>query len=371
MPEIRAGRILRSMIIDSVENTAAYTRLLETLRSRRSLGFVGAGATNSLGYPTWPVLIQRLATEARHFRGEQLLSNGLPITVKQVLEDCSDLSVQAQVLKENLGRRYFAVIRRLFSPRDTFTKPVANLVKLPFRHFLTSNYDMGLELHHALGSRPPSICLYDNTVPEFLGNFMDDNYPRRVVHVHGRYDEPERLILTHHDYDAYKVNPIFERFWEVMTTAATLVFFGFSFTDLDLLYGFGVATRILRTNNENLEARHFAVVGLGAKSLEAPHRITFRMKYGIDPVYFLQEKGDFSGYEDLLENLISETIVPPAEPVEVLAYAPTGELLPSTAAAGFSEYPQESEVDHIREGVEHLRQMTRGNLRRRQTGDLE
>jgi hypothetical protein len=50
-------------IVDSARNRKAYQDLVDLIRSHRPLAFVGAGVTIPLGYPTWPLLIERLAKE--------------------------------------------------------------------------------------------------------------------------------------------------------------------------------------------------------------------------------------------------------------------------------------------------------------------
>jgi hypothetical protein len=356
------------VILDSRDNIAAHSRLADVLRSGNLLGFVGAGVTRSLGYPSWAELVRRLASEVRRICGESVQSNGLVIRVKDVLENFNDPLVQAQIFKENLGPRYFEVMREVFSPQGSQSKSVGDLVSLPFRHLLTSNYDVGLERHHLVGTIPPSICLYHAATPEFISHFLDSKYSRRIVHVHGRYDEPEKLILTQQDYDAYETVRIFARFWEVMTSAATLAFFGFSFTDLELLYGFTATTRVLKAAGGNHEIRHFAVLGLTDESLEAAKRITFRMKYGIEPVCYLQQGDDFSGYDEILGSLRTQAAaVPPAVGTRITpeSLSAVASSLPLPEAA-----PDDANV-RIRASVEQLRKISRENIARRQTGDLE
>lgn len=357
----------RLVILDSRDNVAAQSRLADQLRSGTLLGFVGAGVTRALGYPSWTELVRRLASEVELSRGEEVQSNGLAIRVKDVLK-ISDPLVQAQIFKENLGARYFDIMREVFSPRGSQAKSVADLVSLPFRHLLTSNYDIGLEQHHLVGTVPVSICLYNAAIPEFISHYLDSKYSRRIVHVHGRYDEPDKLILTQQDYDAYETVPIFAWFWNVMTSAATLAFFGFSFTDLELLYGFTAATRVLKPAGGIHEVRHFAVLGLANESLEAGTRITFRMKYGIEPVCYLQPGNDFSGYDELLASLrIRVGAVPPA-----LGAATTPEFPIAVAASpSVLEAAGDDASARIGASVEQLRKLTRENIARRETGDLE
>ena len=117
-------------MIDTERNRAAYVALVEVLNGRRALAFAGTGVVSSLGYPSWDGLITRLATEVRALRGEQVQSNGVPITIEQVLREFSDRPlVQAQILKENLGEQYFPLMARLFGTGGSSISTV--LVVLP------------------------------------------------------------------------------------------------------------------------------------------------------------------------------------------------------------------------------------------------
>src|SRR6266480_3378511 len=209
--------------------------MLEVIRDGHSIAFAGAGVTFPLGYPTWPKLVDLLASEVRRLRGEQLESNGQAISVEKVLRDLKgEPLVQAQILKENLKGDYFPLMASLFGPKGGRAASVADLVSLPFKHFLTSNYDPGLEQHH-VPSTFESICLHhEESAAQFIFHHSDSGYAKRIVHVHGRYDEPERIILTEGDYGIYVRSPLFDQFWRTLPVAMRLVFFGFSFEDIDL-----------------------------------------------------------------------------------------------------------------------------------------
>jgi SIR2-like domain len=388
------------VIIDTERNRTAYLRLVELIRSGRALAFAGTGVTCTLGYPDWDGLIARLAAEVRQALGEDITSNGQQITVEQVLREFRQRPlVQAQILKENLGEIYFPLMAKLFGPVDRTVGAIADLVSLPFKHFLTSNYDQGLELHHSPSNRPIVICLHHESAPEFITHFGDENYGRRIVHVHGRHDEPMHIILTEEDYGRYVHLAILDEFWRIVPAAGRLVFFGFGFRDLDLLHTFRRRQMVLRDNHQG-EARHFAVMPLEHRDRDGAVTVAMRMQYGIEPVFFPHPGAHFAEYDNLLSMLKADitgkrpeqlgegaptlatiptqevqaeeptaAVIPaeeaPAEQAPA-AVIPAQEVQPAEEMTGTEEMPAA-----VLEGIEQLRQITRSNIARRRTGDLE
>jgi SIR2-like domain len=340
--------------------------------SQRALAFAGSGVSAPLGYPGWDALIERLAVQTRAACGIEIQSNGQTLTIEQVLHEFKDRPlVQAQILKENLGDHYFPIMTELFGPKDRRIPAIADLVSLPFQHFLTSNYDSGLELHHSPPNEPISICLHDEAAPQFITDFRDDNYSRRVAHVHGRYDEPRHIILTEEDYGRYIQSAVLEGFWRVVPASARLVFFGFGFKDIDLLSTFRRRRMVLRGNNEG-NARHFSLMPLDDPDRDNAVTLRMRMEYGIEPVFFPhQPGGNFTRYDDLISMLRLDVVGGiPQQLAEEVAARP-----PHAVAGSEPHLPiaqgQEPLGEAVTQGVEHLRQLTLSNMARRQTGDLE
>jgi hypothetical protein len=322
--------------------------------------------TLPLGYPTWPGLVAQLAEEVRRIRGEQVEFNGQTISLEQVLHRLrSDPLVQAQILKDNLNADYFPLMASVFGPKATWASSVADLISLPFKHFLTSNYDPGLEQHHTPATFE-SICLHhQQAAGQFMLHHADENYIRRIVHVHGKYDEPQDIILTEGDYGVYVRSPWFEPFWQMAAIAVRLVFFGFSGQDIDLLHGFRRVRMTLGGNNQHLESRHFAVMDLVDPSEELALALKLNMRYGIDPVFYPNPKKDFAEYGSFLTELKRDIGAPavsePGEPIAVPAQSG-----PPPPIAG-----DQPPAELLLEAVDRLKQITVQNLSRRQTGDLE
>jgi hypothetical protein len=285
------------LLLDSTTNKEAFLSLLEAIRSNRAMAFAGAGVSRPLGYPTWSVLIDRLTNETRERSGEQIVDDqGRNITVAQVTE-MRDLLFRAEIFKCNLGARYFEIIQETFAPKGGQNADIRNLVSLPFQHFLTSNYDLALErANDELQLRYDSICLYDVPVTEFVNNLGNYDYARRIVHVHGRFDATEKIVLTEKEYGAFYHNSsVAKPFWQMVPIIRRCVFFGFSFNDTDLTAGFNLGNFNLAPRGA-AEVIHFSIVALGKKDKEPAYRAWYNMKYGIQPVFFDGIDSNFSGY---------------------------------------------------------------------------
>jgi hypothetical protein len=359
------------VITDTARNRTAYLNLVELVRSQRALAFVGAGVTLPLGYPDWDGLIERLAAEVKTVVGEEIQSNGLRLTVSQVLREFrKERLLQAQILKQSLAEKYFSVMSELFGPKERRIAPITDLVTLPFKHLLTSNYDPALEQHHAPANEPEPICLHHKSAGQFITRFTQDGYTRRVVHVHGRYDEPQHIILTEEDYGAYVLSPVVDQFWRSVPVNASLVFVGFSLGDNDLLYGFRRLQMILQETNDMKDPRHFVILPLDDEEKENSVAVPLRMRYGIEPVFYLHRGNDFSEYDELLRTLNADVIGRvPEQLAEPLPVPGPQEYEPDRVEA--AGQPQEVTVNAVLEGVHHLKEITRANIARRRTGDLE
>jgi hypothetical protein len=201
-------------------------------------------------------------------------------------------------------------------------------------------------------------------------NHADDNYLRRIIHVHGRYDDPRGIILTEEDYGAYVRSPVFQQFWNTIPVVTRLVFFGFSFDDLDLLYGFRHARMALGGNAQQLEARHFTVMALNDPAREPIVTVDLMMRYGIQPVFCPNSRGNFSEHSELLARLKSEVL---GLTVQRLAEEPIAAV--EQQVAEIVEHavalPGEESLEAVQVGVAQLTLITRQNIAKKRTGDLE
>jgi hypothetical protein len=349
------------MLIDTATNSTALAEMLRAIGSGDTLGFAGVGVSRPLGYPTWSGLIKMLADETRTHCGNTVTVDNEILSVDDV-ERFSDLLLSAKILKSALGPRYFAVMRSTFGPRGGRPMSVTNLLSLPFRHIITSNYDPTLDpMPSPFPSGDPVGILTLNEglgLKDFLLHLGDRAYGKRVVHVHGRYDDPTSLILTEDDYmRMYSESNVASFFWNIITVRERCVFFGFSFSDLDMLHGFRSARNILGTG------RHFALMPMKARETdtETPTRSQVRLKYGVTPVFFDPLDDGFSGYDSSLSRIAQELAVE----MPTLVSAPAAAVTPAPAREA-----KQGAITDVQRDVSALDTLTAANIRRHKTGEL-
>jgi hypothetical protein len=132
-------------------NDRALDNLHAILKSGEGIAFVGSGASAGL-YPLWYELIDRLAMESvarRRATNEQRNEwSGFASKKPQIV---------AEIIRETLGDDQYAdTLRRIFRPKmgpdgKKYTPIHDALLRMPFRGYVTTNYDPGLiEARHAL-----------------------------------------------------------------------------------------------------------------------------------------------------------------------------------------------------------------------------
>jgi tetratricopeptide (TPR) repeat protein len=161
------------------------------------------------------------------------------------------------------------------------------LVRLPFLHVLTTNYDGVLEAAHQeqWQSEPSSFDMDEwSRMAEFVTGLGVPSQTRSYLHLHGSVRRPEQIVIAKEHYDARYVND--QRAVNHLTTLFTvhrIVFVGFSMTDEDVMY----LLRILSGRLTLAEPRHFAILPRPATpEQEKSQRSNLRHKYHIEPVYF-------------------------------------------------------------------------------------
>ena len=296
-------------------NDHALNRLRELLEASEAIAFVGAGASAGL-YPMWGELIRQLA-DAAVSRGRAEEAD------REYWLRIADQRAQQAVrgIKQALGDQiYGEVLREIFRPKvgedgSRFTPVHAALMRLPFRGYVTTNYDPGL-LEARLAVRPDvgatgyATWKDDDAVYRWLTGDIFEEQPCPILFAHGIYDRSDTVVLGVGEYrEAYRAGS-YRRLFEKLWGQDHLVFVGFGFSDtwLDFIVD-EVITQTARAAAG--EPRHLGLLGLEKGVEYTPEmRQTFHDQCNLEPIFYrIQEDAD--GNEDhreareLLEGLVA------------------------------------------------------------------
>lgn len=287
------------------ENNARKHELIKLIDSGEAILIVGAGSSRRMGYPGWSCLVKKLEDLADKygagFKLDKQKYEDDPLKCLKYVED-----IKSHILNETRNlKRYDSLLYDLFKPKrplfDNFHKM---LVSLPFRGILTTNYDTILEaaLNAAEQSLIPDRSLVIDAnltapVHEFLMEIIDKNMPRRIAHLHGRYNYPNSIILSSKDYQkAYGLEPPSANqvhrdyewplhrklLWALLATRRA-VFIGFSMEDPYI-------NRILYVVSKDLwrwdKPIHYVISGISPDRKEYSKAQELKHDCGIDTVFY-------------------------------------------------------------------------------------
>ncbi|MFM2045586.1 MAG: hypothetical protein RLY86_4162 [Pseudomonadota bacterium] len=291
--------------------------------SPRALALIGAGASIPSGYPSWTQMLEELNSrllERRNAPGSKNRQvSAAPPKLMAMAE--TDTLWQAEILEKALGDDFYSYVEQRFGPKMTVREPFHLLARLPFAHYLTTNYDPCIDRALREARRTHEILNWaelgdrNRFIREFAGR-RDHTF---VVHLHGRHDTPRAVIMTESSYVRRYVEEEDTRL-KLLTVFMThpVVFIGFSLADPDLAQLMREVTFRLRAPDDLQAARHFAVMGARTDDEEAVIRSRMMGKYGILPVFYRvtsrsNGKEDHSGLRTLLHGLRSR--LEPTSPV--------------------------------------------------------
>lgn len=307
------------------ENEERKRELIELVASGEAVLLVGAGSSKRVGYPDWRGLLKDLEDLTNEFSDsfepDKRKREKFPLKYAE--------EIKLHVCQSNGLKKYHTLLRRLLElgpdlEYPPFEKLHKTLVSLPFRGILTTNYDIVLEAALADITQSPvglnSLIVHEDfeiEVNGFIRAVSDQSRPRRIAHLHGRYDLPKSIILTSKDYEeAYGFVVLEEtselknsqgishlelfnadseqknsqptlhgRLLSVILTTRRLVFVGFSMDD-------PYFEKMLKTVSMEMTewgtSTHFAIMGISPKCAQALKTKAKKRKndYGVDTVFY-------------------------------------------------------------------------------------
>jgi len=250
---------------------------------------------------------------------------------------------RVNVILRKLGEPlYRSFLRDTFGPRNgpdgrRYTATHAALLRLPFRAYVTTNYDPALEFARAelrpesLSTGTPTWEDDDEVYRWRTGDVFADDCP--MLWIHGYWQRPAGIVLNSGEYSqAYKPG-IYRDTFQELWVRERLAFLGFGFNDPQFTFMVGEFLRDL--GDANAVPRHVAILGLPVdKDGRLPDaeairewRENLEADYHVRALFYPVPDGDHSALQVLLEHLAERCgivglaappLAPPATPASVL-----------------------------------------------------
>jgi len=265
----------------------AQELVAELKRSSDMIAFVGAGVSKAAGYPTWDQLLNNLHKE---------LSTHLSQEATQSLDDSltsyQDMLWRAEEYRLRAGKDdlFLQMLARAISSSQFDSLQASPLprqiVSLPFRHFLTTNYDDCLEKASRQLDDPSlhleEFCWTGVTRDSSSALVRLRTTPRKVIHVHGTCSIPNSMILTNRDYTSFYLSTDrhAKQLFAIFATYR-LCFLGFSLTDPHILR---LLDQVEALGHEG--PRHVAILCDPGKDVRAIYGRMLEKRYGVSPIFY-------------------------------------------------------------------------------------
>lgn len=265
-------------------NEAVLYKLYELLESGDAIAFAGSGVSAEI-WPLWNPLLQELTEYTKSFgkinqpEADFFLRNAI----------FSPLET-AQQIRDKLGDKlYFEFLQDTFSDKMSlqtgccFTTAQQALIQLPVRNFMTLNYDAGLTNARAV-FYPNATTSYYFWDQEESRRIREKGVKKQIMHVHGRYDRSDTIILTLDDYyRCYNHRPFYRLINEIFAFE-NLIFIGFGLSDPNIKYIFEAISNDYRKS----PLHHVAIVGLDKNEMQVSHllREKVEMTYGAHILFY-------------------------------------------------------------------------------------
>ena len=266
------------------ENERLVEELAELIASGEAVAFIGAGCSKSAGFDTWYELLEKLVA-----RAEQLAPGfppePRPNTPREYLQYAQ--RIRDHIIKAVGPEGYHGEIGRIFSRPgglDQLLTPFhLDLVLLPFRAFVTTNYEeiieTALRISKRSQDRPQPVSVWNGDprlISPAIRALAVPDAIRHVLHLHGVHWFRATIVLCTEDYEsAYGFTDLASnqavrapapptllfRVISALLMSRRLVFIGFSLDDFYF-------TEVLRRVSDELwewgQPIHFALVPIDA-----------------------------------------------------------------------------------------------------------
>ena len=276
-------------IIQAFDQADRFAMLKAAFKRGAVVPFVGAGMSESSGYPGWRKFLLRLRGETAIAEDDfiQQLGRGEYEEAAQRLADALGVGFNEEV--ENS----FGVERNVFGPVQLFPYVFDTAV-------ITTNFDSVLKRCYENVVQPFAETIPGHEAQE-LPRFLGANQ-RVLVKIHGRALSGKGRVLTKTEYDAAYGNNMPHIVQTICSR--TLLFLGCSLTVDRLLLE---VKRFVETNGHDHVPRHYAFVSSPATEDARRKRKTELAQFNIYPIWY--PSGEHDDSIEALLYLLSDGVV--------------------------------------------------------------
>ncbi len=230
-------------------NVEIPQKLIDSVRARKCILFVGSGLSALAGYPSWSQLIDRLVETAKRSPNARL--DGL-----ETMEARRDYLMLAEFARTTLGPGDYVQLLKEEFDRPVPPTPVHRLIaETDYRGMITTNYDRLLEHTVSQVRHWPAVTFTTSGVEAMAEALFNPGL--FIYKLHGDITLPMSIVLSTRDYDRMILrNPHVRSFLFGAFLNHTLLFVGYSLSDPD----FNLLLRELTLMFENYVPRHFALL---------------------------------------------------------------------------------------------------------------
>lgn len=205
--------------------------LIEGLRARDCVAFLGAGFSKPVGMPLWIPLLKHLAKVLKNHPdhpdlikyAKGCIERGELARAASALSRADSAHQIDPELQGLFGSERFSKSRDA-AAREEMRRRLESLTSLPWAGYITTNYDTLLSDYFASLNRPvANIC---HNPSDNLGRAIKRSSRPFLIHLHGNV-KAGGLVLTEEDYDdVYLDSSSVQQFLRAILLRYTLVFIG-------------------------------------------------------------------------------------------------------------------------------------------------
>lgn len=190
-------------------------RLAKDIYEGQCIVFIGSGVSIPAGLPSWNELTKLMKDEAE-------------------LKDDYGPSRTADVCKEYLGERgFYSFLEKKIKKNYSPTRLHKRLAKMPFKIFVTTNYDTLMEDAIIEGQGKENLEVFSNNNKAKWSSIIDTHETRWILKIHGCVTQfPDNIIIGEQDYLSFadENKHVIDAFTTILKKRSVL-FLGYSLSD--------------------------------------------------------------------------------------------------------------------------------------------